>query len=61
MSRCNKTLRTDLRFQIRGESFNVLDHAEFNDPDVTRNDGNFGGIYGAADPRIIQLAVKFFF
>jgi hypothetical protein len=51
----------DLRFQLRGEFFNVLNHTQFNDPDVTRNDGNFGGIYGAADPRIIQLAVKFFF
>ena len=51
----------DLRFQLRGEFFNVLNHTQFNDPDVTRNDGNFGGIYGAADPRIIQLALKFFF
>ncbi len=51
----------DLRMQLRGEFFNVLNHTEFNDPDVTRNDGNFGGIYGAGDPRIIQLAVKVFF
>jgi hypothetical protein len=53
--------REDIRCQLRGEFFNVLNHSEFNDPDVTRNDGNFGGIYGAADPRIIQLAVKIFF
>jgi len=51
----------DLRLQLRGEFFNVLNHSQFNDPDVTRNDGNFGGIYGAADPRIIQLAVKIYF
>lgn len=51
----------DIRLQLRGEFFNVLNHAQFNDPDVTRNDGNFGGIYAAADPRIIQLAVKVFF
>ncbi len=51
----------DIRFQLRGEFFNIFNHAEFNDPDVTRNDGNFGGIYGAADPRIIQLALKLFF
>jgi hypothetical protein len=50
-----------IRMQIRGEFFNVLNHAQFNDPDVTRNDGNFGGIYGAADPRIIQLAAKIYF
>jgi len=51
----------DIHLQVRGEFFNVLNHTQFNDPDVTRNDGNFGGIYGAADPRIIQLAVKVFF
>jgi hypothetical protein len=50
-----------LRFQLRGEFFNVLNHTQLNDPDVTRNDGNFGGVYGAADPRIIQLALKFYF
>ena len=55
------TKHEDLRMQLRGEFFNVLNHTEFNDPDVTRNDANFGGIYGAADPRIIQLAVKLFF
>ncbi|MGA2148413.1 MAG: hypothetical protein ABSH49_26000, partial [Bryobacteraceae bacterium] len=53
--------REDLRFQLRGEFFNILNHTQLNDPDVTRNDANFGGVYGAADPRIIQLAVKFFF
>jgi hypothetical protein len=53
--------REDIRFQFRGEFFNVFNHTQFNDPDVTRNDGNFGGIYGSADPRIIQLALKFFF
>lgn len=50
-----------IHLQLRGEFFNVFNHAEFNDPDVTRNDGNFGGIYGAADPRIIQLALKLLF
>ncbi len=53
--------KEDIRLQLRGEFFNVLNHTRLNDPDVTRNDGNFGGIYGAADPRIIQLAVKIFF
>jgi len=51
----------DLRFQLRGEFFNVLNHTELNDPDVTRNDANFGRIFGAGDPRIIQLALKLYF
>jgi hypothetical protein len=53
--------REEMRFQLRGEFFNVLNNAQFNDPDVLRNDANFGGITVAADPRIIQLALKFFF
>lgn len=51
----------NIRFQLRGEFFNVLNHTELNDPTISRNSGNFGGIYSAADPRIIQLAVKVFF
>ena len=47
--------------QLRGEFFNVFNHTELNDPTTSRNSGNFGGIYGAGDPRIIQLAVKVFF
>jgi hypothetical protein len=51
----------DIHLQLRGEFFNAFNHTLLNDPDVTRNDGNFGGIYGAGDPRIIQVAVKVFF
>ena len=50
-----------IRFQLRGEFFNVFNHTELNDPTTARNSGNFGGIYGSADPRIIQLAAKVFF
>jgi len=51
----------DMHFQLRGEFFNVLNHTQLNDPDVTRNDANFGAITAAANPRIIQLGLKFFF
>ncbi len=47
--------------QLRGDFFNVFNHSQFNDPNLSRNSGNFGGIYGAYDPRIIQLAMKFYF
>jgi hypothetical protein len=50
-----------IRFQLRGEFFNILNHTQLNDPTTSRNSGNFGGIYGAADPRIIQLAAKLYF
>lgn len=55
------TSRENFRFQLRGEFFNVLNHTQLNDPEINVNNGNFGGIRGAGDPRIIQLAVKFFF
>ena len=51
----------NFRFQLRGEFFNIFNHTQLNDPEINRNSGNFGGIRGAADPRIIQLALKFFF
>ena len=47
--------------QLRGEFFNLFNHAQFNDPSTSRSDSNFGGIRGAGDPRIIQLALKLFF
>ncbi len=52
----------NIRLQFRGEFFNVFNHTELNDPDVSFNKNpNFGGIRSAADPRIIQLGAKMFF
>jgi hypothetical protein len=53
--------RESIHFQLRGEFFNIFNHTQLNDPTAAVNSGNFGGIYAAYDPRIIQLAVKFFF
>jgi hypothetical protein len=53
--------RENMRFQIRADFFNIFNHARFNDPQVTVSSAGFGGIRGAADPRIIQLAAKFYF
>ena len=51
----------DVRVQLRGEFFNIFNHTQLNDPTTGVSSGNFGGIRGAADPRIIQLALKFSF
>jgi hypothetical protein len=50
-----------VKFQLRGEAFNVLNHASFNAPTVALGNANFGKILGARDPRQIQLAAKIVF
>ncbi len=47
--------------EVRSEFFNAFNHAQFYNPDHNGGDGNFGQITQAHDPRIIQLAAKFYF
>ena len=47
--------------QLRAEAFNVLNHANFNNPVSTLNSGTFGQIQKAGDPRIMQFAFKVVF
>jgi hypothetical protein len=47
--------------QVRSEFFNALNHANFNIPDRTLRNSTFGRITSAADPRILQLALKLMF
>ncbi len=47
--------------QFRFEGFNVLNHANFNNPVGTVTNANFGKILGAADPRVLQFALKLVF
>jgi hypothetical protein len=50
------------RFQLRGEASNVLNHANPNTVGVSATTTNtFGTITGYRDPRIVQLAGKFYF
>ena len=61
--------RENLNFQLRGEFFNVFNHPQWSDPNVTFANSAFGSIRstigtaagnvaGTADSRIIQLALK---
>jgi hypothetical protein len=47
--------------EFRSEFFNAFNHAQFFNPDHFGFDANFGQITQARDPRIIQLALKFYF
>ncbi len=47
--------------QLRGEAFNLPNHVNLNTPVATLNSGAFGQVQSAADPRIMQLALKFLF
>ena len=50
------------RFEFRAEFFNLFNHSQFNNPDGNTTDGSdFGRILRAKAPRLVQLALKFYF
>jgi hypothetical protein len=49
------------RFDIRGEFYNLLNHAIFNVPGFTRGGGDFGVVSSARSPRTAQLAARLSF
>src|SRR6185437_6278701 len=44
--------------ELRAEGFNLLNHTEFNNPQLRITSSTFGRITTAADPRIVQLALR---
>ena len=64
-------IRERMSLELRGEAFNIANHVNPGDPnntgtlpggvDITLTDANFGKIVSALDPRIMQVAMKFFF
>lgn len=53
--------REGRRLDARFEAFNVFNHPDFATPDDTLTDSTFGQIQQAADPRILEVALKFLF
>jgi hypothetical protein len=54
-------IREAQRFELRFEFFNLLNHPNFANPVNSFKSANFGLIQSAADPRILQAAVKYSF
>jgi len=50
-----------LKLEIRGDFFNIFNHAEWNDPNTNIVSSHFGQIISTADARIIQLALRLSF
>lgn len=48
-----------MAFEIRGEFFNIFNHAQFINPSGNFSSSNFGNITNARDPRIGQVSAKF--
>ncbi len=46
-------------FEIRGEFFNIFNHAQFTNPSGDISSSTFGNITNARDPRIGQVSAKF--
>jgi hypothetical protein len=57
----NFQLAEHKRLQLRAEAFNVFNHANLGAPGTTVNSPSFGVISTAADPRIMQLALRLSF
>ena len=45
-----------VRLEVRGEFFNVFNHANFGLPNSSTGSLNFGSVSTAADPRLIQVS-----
>jgi len=58
----NTAINERMRAEFRLDIFNVFNHTKFTNPDGYFSDGSsFGLVTHAADPRLMQVALKLFF
>ena len=53
-------IKEKMAFEIRGEFFNIFNHAQFNNPNGNIDSSNFGIVTSARAPRIGQVSAKFY-
>jgi hypothetical protein len=51
-------VHNETRIQIQADFFNALNHTNFNDPQLTVTNSNFGQIISAGPPRNVQLGLR---
>ena len=61
LSRIFRVRGEQQKLEVRSEAFNILNHTNLGPPTLTLNNGNFGQITTANDPRILQFALKYIF
>jgi hypothetical protein len=47
--------------EFRAESFNLFNHTNPSNPNATLGNSNYGKVTSAADPRILELALRYKF
>lgn len=57
----NFTLTGRTHLTLRGEAFNLFNHANFSGPTATYTSANFGKITSARDPRVVQVSGRITF
>ncbi len=57
----NFPLYEQAKLQFRAEFYNAFNHPQFNNPNTTIGNVNFGIIGAARDPRTIEFALRIFF
>ena len=50
-----------LKFDVRADFFNIMNHANWNNPSASITSSTFGEVTGYGSPRIIQMALKLYF
>jgi hypothetical protein len=57
----NFQIREQMRVQFRSEFFNLFNRVNLSNPNTNVSSNQFGVITGAGSPRVVQLALKFYF